>query len=177
MCVCVCICVIVCVCVYVCVSMCMCLCVCVYVCVSMCVCVYACVCMCVCPCVCVYVCVSMYVCLCGCVYVCVSMCVCLCVCVYVCVSMYIFWSMLKQLIRRSFSTYKRDGILQKRRIILSILLSVATPYLSSIVTTRRSPPNFELAISHSFAFPFSNRDSLHMSFTHSVFTTCDPSPD
>ena len=117
-------------------------CVCVYVqCVCACLRVRACVCMCactsapVCMCACVCMCVCFGMCACAC------LCVCLCVYTHFCVDVnleavaqvsYMGWLQLVGSIKLYVSfakeTYKRDAILQKRPVILSILLTVATPY-------------------------------------------------
>jgi len=104
----------------------------------------------VCCCVCVCVCVCIYVC------ICVCTCVCACVCVSISYSMFVSVSFsvsvsvgmrvripsmgwlrlvgsLKLQVSFAKEPYKRDGILQKRPVILRSLLIVATPYDTMLV--------------------------------------------
>jgi len=146
----VCVCGFVCLCICVpcaCVCVCVCLlcvlgvfvCLCVYV--SVCLCVRVCrVCLCVCVSVCLCICVSAYFCVCVSMRMCVS--VCMCPCVYARVSEWLLggqhapmgWlcivGSIKLWVSFAKEPYKRDYILQKRPIIWSILLTVATPWFN-----------------------------------------------
>jgi len=130
----------------------------------------------------VYVCVRvcMYICVCLCVCACVYACVCvrlwrnvhehvcdLCVCVFVWVShvlhkttssymrsmeLLMLVGSIKLWVSFANEPYKGDYILQKRPIILSILLTVATPYATLI---------------------YNQSYRIHVCHTHSSYHTCE----
>ena len=112
--------------------------------------------MCVCTCVfkrrCVCMCVFIYRCVCTCILIHTCVCMCVFICRYVFIHMYLYmytcanmchhsthmgriWLVgpIKLYVSYAKEPYKRDDILQKRPIILSFLLTVATPYCTSSV--------------------------------------------